>query len=189
MRQVFIAVIIIACITGCTKDRLSNIQYFKDNANIPDTTYQVGEVIANEFVAAGSTLSNEYGVESDWIELYNTGDSAINFASRNYYVTDDSTEKDKFKIDALSIPSKGFLVIFCDDSTKITANQVHTGFSLKSAGEFIGVYRKDANDNFVALTERAFGTQTSNKSEGRYPDGSATWTTFDVPSPGTANQP
>ena len=187
MKRALFALICLFIIVGCTKDRNTNIQYFKDHIGPVDTTGgTTGTVLINEFVASGSTLMNEYGVASDWIELYNTGDSAINFATHNYYITDDSTTKDKFKIDNLSIPGKGFMVVFCDDSVKITT-QVHTGFKLSSAGEFVGLYKKDGSGNFVALTERPFGAWSSGTSEGRLPDGGTTWTTFPLPTPGASN--
>ena len=187
MKKYLLPALVLFVIASCTKDRDKNIQYFKDHTTGVDTTGgTAGTVLINEFVASGSTLTNEFGVASDWIELYNTGDSAINFTSHNYYITDDSTTKDKFKIDKLTIPGKGFLIVFCDDSTKITT-QIHSGFKLSSAGEFVGIYRKDASNNFIPLTEHPFGAQSSGSSEGRFPDGGTTWSTFPVPTPSAPN--
>lgn len=187
MKNHLAAFILLLFIGSCTKDRDANIQYFKEHTNTIDTTGGItGTVLINEFVATGSTVNNEYFSGSDWIELYNTGDSAINFATHNYYITDDSTNKNKFKIDNLSIPGKGFIVVYCDDSSKITT-QIHTGFKLSSSGEFVGLYKKDASDNFIPLTEYPFGVQSSGPSVGRYPDGGTNWVTNLVPTPGATN--
>ena len=171
-------------IQSCVKPREANIKYYQDHAATAlDTS---GAVVVNEFVASGSSLVNEYGNTTDWVELYNTGDSAVNFANTNYYITDDSTQPDKFVINKLTIPGKGFLVLFCDDSATVLT-QIHTNFSLSKNGEFIGLYKKDRNGNFVNYTYHPFGAQTSAISEGRYPDGGTTWTNFSVPTPGMPN--
>ncbi|MDB5284672.1 MAG: hypothetical protein JWO06_3747, partial [Bacteroidota bacterium] len=143
-------------------------------------------VVVNEFLASGSSQVSEYGIASDWVELYNTGDSAVNFTAHSYYITDDSTKPDKFVINKLSIPGKGFLVVFCDDSATILT-QIHTNFSLSKSGEFIGIYKKDQAGNFIPSTVHPFGPQSSNISEGRTPDGGTTWTTFSAPTPGMPN--
>ena len=187
MKKYFLPVFLLFIIGGCTKDRLANIQYFKDHTNTIDTTGGPnGTVLINEFVASGSVLTNEYGVAVDWIELYNTGDSTINFATSNYYITDDSTTKDKFKIDNLSIPGKGFLIVFCDDSVKITT-QIHSGFKLSSSGEFVGLYKKNGTGDFIPVTEHPFGVQSSGTSEGRFPDGGTNWVVFPAPTPAATN--
>lgn len=181
-----LAIVTLVIMAGCVKPREDKINYFKNHAAAAIDTS--GDVLVNEFVASGSNLTSEFGITSDWVELYNTRDSAINFANTNYYITDDSTKPDKFVINNLSIPGKGFLVVFCDDSAKILT-QIHTGFSLKSSGEFIGLYKKDTQGNFVTLTSHPFGAQSSGVSEGRYPDGGATWIDFTTaPTPGAPNQ-
>ncbi len=168
---------------SCIKPRLDNIKYFQDHVTGLDTS---GGVVVNEFVATGSVLPNEFGIATDWVELYNTSDSEVNFARTNYYITDDSTMPDKFTINNLSIPAKGYLVLFCDDSARITT-QIHTNFGLSKTGEFIGLFRKKTSGAFDTLTWHPFGPQNSNISEGRYPNGGTTWTNFSVPTPGAAN--
>lgn len=168
----------------CTKDRLENINFLRDNSTDVDTS---GNVVINEFIATGSTHVNEYGFATDWIELYNTGDKDIDFSKTNHYITDDSTKPDKFLINKLIIPAKGFMVVFCDDSAKI-ATQVHTNFGLSKEGEFLGLYKKNSSGSWIQLTGYLYGPQISNRSEGRLPDGGLTWTTFSVPTPGKANK-
>jgi len=189
MKKYFIPVLFVFALLCCTKDRLDNIQYFKDHTNTIDTTGgTTGTVLINEFMANGSTLNNEYGQPVDWIELYNTGDSAVNFSLTNYYITDDTSQKDKFKIDGLSIPGKGYMVVFCDDSAQITSQQVHTNFGLSKNGEFVALYKKNGAGDFVPVTEHEFGSQNIGISEGRYPDAGTTWANFSVPTPGVKNE-
>ena len=178
-----LALLLLLLIQSCVKPRLNNIRYFQDHVVGLDTS---GGIVVNEFVATGSTEVNEFGLATDWIELYNTTDSTINFANTNYYITDDSTQPDKFVINRLSIPGKGYLVLFCDDSARITT-QIHTNFGLSKTGEFIGLFRKKNSGAFDTLTWHPFGPQNTNVSEGRYPDGGTTWTNFSVPTPGSSN--
>ncbi len=181
----FLIVALALClINACAKDRDLNIKFFKDNAakNVDSS----GAVIINEYQASGSTVQNEWGQKADWIELYNTNDFAVNFKNTNYYITDDSTKPFKFTISDLSIPAKGFLLIYCDDSTKITATQIHTGFNLSSGGEFVGLFKDKPGGGLDTLTWRGFGV-TNKISEGRTPDGGNTWTTFTTPTPGASN--
>lgn len=175
---------VVSSLTNCTKDRISHINYLRDHATATDTS---GNVVINEFVSTGSTHINEYGKAADWIELYNMGDKDEDFSKTNHYITDDSTKPDKFLINKLIIPAKGFLVVFCDDSAKI-ATQVHTNFGLSKEGEFIGLYRKDAMGKWVELSGYRYGPQISGRSEGRLPDGGLIWTSFSVPSPGQPNK-
>ena len=168
----------------CTKDRLENIKYLGDHATSTDTS---GNVVINEFIATGSTHVNEYGFATDWIELYNTGDKDLDFSMANHYITDDSSRPDKFSINKLVIPAKGFIVVFCDDSAKI-ATQVHTNFGLSKEGEYIGLYRKDGSGKWIQLSGYRYGPQSSGRSEGRLPDGGLTWTSFSVPTPGNTNK-
>ena len=146
---------------------------------------RLDDSIVNEFVATGSTYVNEFGNADDWVELYNTGTDSINFATTNYYITDDSTKPDKFVINALGIGPGKYLVVSCDDSNRIVT-QVHTNFGLSKTGEFIGLYKKDSHGNFVTLTNHPFGAQSSGSSEGRLPNAGPTWSTMS-PSPGAAN--
>ncbi|HWB63706.1 MAG TPA: lamin tail domain-containing protein [Chitinophagales bacterium] len=171
-------------IHGCVKDRQDNINFFKDHAG--SSLDSSGAVVINEFVAAGATQVNEFGLATDWIELYNTGDSTVNFANTNYYITDDSTQPEKFKINQLSIPGKGYMVVYADDSAQILT-QVHTNFGLSKTGEFVGLFRKRTGGGYDTLTWHPFGPQGTNVSEGRYPDGGTTWTNFPNPTPGAAN--
>ena len=176
--------LLLAVISSCVKPRENNIRYYNNNAaQSLDTS---GGVVVNEFVASGGAVINEFGNTGDWVELYNTGDSAVNFATSNYYITDDSTQPDKFLINNLSIPGKGYLVLFCDDSARILT-QIHTNFNLSKSGEFIGLYKKTNTGTFVPVTYHPFGPQNSDVSEGRLPDGGTTWTNFSVPTPGMPN--
>jgi hypothetical protein len=184
MQKIFFGVmLIVAAFTSCTKDRIFNV-ISNDTPISYDTTKAF--IVANEFVATGSTLMNEYGKATDWIELYNPSNHVMDFSNESIYITDTIGLKDKYKLSNFKIQPHQFLVVFCDDSARATTTQIHTNFGLSKSGEFVGVYKKNSNGTFTPFTEHPFGAQTSGKSEGQQPDGSNSWKSL-TPTPGASN--
>jgi len=185
MKQ-FLLIIISLSIISCTKDRI----FTNDSNTNPNDTIQIvaGILKINEFVAKGSTLTNELGINDDWIEIYNPTNKAITLQANAWYITDDAvSSKTKYKLPSLTIPAFGYQLIFCDGMNTIQT-QIHTSFGLSSAGEHLGLFYKSGNDT-LEIDSKQFGPQTiDNQSEGRSPDGSPNWTTFSNPTPGSANQ-
>ena len=183
MQKYFIHFIICAAIfSACVKDR-NLVAVTNDTTISYDTSKPY--LVANEIVATGSTLVNELGKASDWVELYNPSNHVVDLTKENYYVTDTIGIKNKFKLTKFSIQPHKFLVIFCDDSSK-ALTQIHTSFSLSKSGEFIGIYRKNTDGSFTAFTEHSFGAQSSGFSEGQKPDASNSWSKL-TPTPGASN--
>jgi hypothetical protein len=185
MKQ-FILIIIILFTFSCTKDRI-----FTNNPGTnPNDTIQIvaGILKINEFVAKGSTLTNELGITDDWIEIYNPNNQVITLQANAWYITDDAVgSKTKFQLPSFSIEPFGFKVIFCDGQNMVQT-QIHTNFGLSSAGEHLGLFYKSGND-ILEIDSKQYGPQTiDNQSEGRSPDGSPNWTTFSNPTPGSSNQ-
>ena len=55
------------------------------------------QVVINEFSCSNlNTLTDAFGENEDWIELYNTGAAAINLSG--YYLSDDPNDLQKFQI-------------------------------------------------------------------------------------------
>ncbi|MFM2048186.1 MAG: hypothetical protein RI955_734 [Bacteroidota bacterium] len=174
----------IAILSSCIKDRTFTASTVISTPIIIDTTHAF--IVANEFVATGSTLTNEYGKATDWIELYNPSNYVMDFTKENIYITDSIGFKNKFKLTNFQIQPHQFLVIFCDTLAKV-GSQIHTNFALSKGGEFVGVYRKNTDGTYTTFTEHPFGLQTGGKSEGQKPDGSNVWTGNLTPTPGTSN--
>jgi len=134
------------------------------------------QIFINEILASNSTINTDpdYTSYADWIELYNAGETAVNL--NGYFLTDNLENPQKWPITAdISIPSKGFLLIWCDDN----ATGIHTNFKLSASGEEIGLY----NASQVLIDSLVFGPQYTDISYARYPDGGATWMYYTTPSP------
>ncbi len=157
----------------------------KKNINAPLPTG--GNIVVNEFLASNKSYGqDEFGAYSDWIELYNRSDHAIDIGG--YYVTDNLTKPTKYRIPTgvsskTTIASKGFLLIRCDSDSTGAKGPLHTNFSLSAGGEQIGLYDSDGSP----IEELTFGPQTADISYGRTTDGGNTWAFLNPPTPGTSN--
>jgi hypothetical protein len=183
MKKLFIIVCSLVVFLSCTKDRLFENQPINQN-NLGDPTKTL---LINEYLAKGSLFPDEFGVNSDWIELYNQSEVDIDLNNSEYFITDDFSKPDKFKISNKVIPAKGFIIIWCN-STTTQGTQLNAPFSLSASGEDLALYHKDVEGNFIALDSLSFGVQSlDNASNARIPDGSENWSLVTSPSPGLSN--
>ena len=141
----------------------------------------------NEFVAANGAFAIDPAQPErtpDWIEIYNPGAIAVDM--KGLSLSDDPITPDKNPItQTVIIPAGGYLLFFeGEDANKRPLSPVHFTFGLSAAGESIGLYVTATGEK---VDEYTFGAQVQNVSEGRYPDGAATWRTFTVPTPGESN--
>lgn len=102
-----------------------------------------GNLVISEFLASNSnSIADEDGSKEDWIEIHNPTIAAVNL--NGWYLTDSAAELKKWKFPAVTIPSKGYLVIFASDKNRRVANKpLHTNFKLTTAGEYLGLVKPD----------------------------------------------
>ncbi len=129
----------------------------------------VGDVVINELSASNSNIqADQSGEFDDWIELYNNTSNPITLDG--YYLSDDATNLTKWTFpNGTTINANDFLIIWADKDT--LQSGLHTNFKLSSSGE--GLYLSDASINL--LDETIFGTQTTDVTWGRYPNGTGTF--------------
>ncbi len=145
-----------------------------------------GQVVINELMADNeNTLSDSAGDYDDWIELYNSGDQALDVGSM--YLTDDLADPTKWQIpdsNALltTIAPHAYLLVWADDEGN--EGPLHAAFKLGAGGEDLGLY--DAAQNQIDTV--SFGAQQADVSYGRWPDGSDNWQSLRKPTPGNSNQ-
>jgi len=121
--------------------------------------------------------------EDDWIEIYNSNPLPV--ALGGLHLTDDLNNRTKHQIAALSFIGTGtnaFLQFHADGNTGAGAD--HTSFSLRAAGEAVGI-----STAVGALIDGAtFGQQVVGVSQGRFPDGATNIVSFPgTDSPGASN--
>lgn len=126
-------------------------------------------VIISEIVASNASgLKDNYGDESDWVELYNAGDETADLTG--WHLTDDASEPTKWTFPAASLAPDTTLVVFASGRNGTAPNgEFHTNFSLSSAGEYLGLIQAD-------------GTTVSHQFSPKYPAQTTNFS-YGVPSP------
>ncbi len=99
--------------------------------------------LISEFMAVNdSTLADEDGEFSDWIEIHNPTDAAVDLTG--WHLTDDVTELDKWTISSLSLDPGEFQVVFASGKDRTNPiSELHTNFSLAASGEYLALVRPD----------------------------------------------
>lgn len=167
------AMLLISCGTG---------EPSKNSEDTADYSPVEGDIVINE-VSPKADFENEFGEDADWIELYNTTSKDIILKTGEWSVTDESDEPQKYVIPEVTIPSKGYLIIWCDGQ-RVQKEQIHASFRLSAAGELIALYHdKVLMDEFVY---DSVGTEY--RYFARKPDGSDNWKAFEEATPGSPNR-
>lgn len=98
-----------------------------------------GQIVISEFIAGGNTvLQDEDGQYSDWIEIYNPSDLAVNLDG--WLLTDKADNLAKWSFPATNISAHGFLTVFASSKNRRVAGKpLHTNFKLNSAGEYLAL--------------------------------------------------
>lgn len=162
------------------------------NAPTGSYSYEVYDaplLYINEYMANNmQTLEdpNEPGSYPDWFELYNGSDTAVTLAG--LYLSDDAANTDQFLIGDITIPASGFVLFYAGDApVGATAEQAkyYTGFALGNTGD--SIILSGGSEGQIPIDSITFPAQSPDVSEGRYPDGSAMFRRFNVPTPGASN--
>ena len=129
------------------------------------TTYMIGSanaelLVINEFVARNDSepplrngeLLDEDGDASDWIEIYNPTEEAINLDG--WFLTDDADDLEKWEFPAVEIARGGFMVVFASGKNRRDPDgQLHTNFQLRAGGEFLAIVYPDSQTIAQAYDE------------------------------------
>lgn len=101
---------------------------------LADLGYGDCQVVLSEAMADNrGCLLDGNGRFSDWVELWNAGDTAADLTG--WYLSDDPGDPGKWRIPALTIPAGGYALIFCDGLDADVDGELHAGFSLSASGE------------------------------------------------------
>src|SRR2546429_4573184 len=108
-----------------------------------DTSGAAGTVVVSEFMAANSsTLLDEDGASSDWIELFNSGTTTVSLDG--WFLTDEIGNLRKWRLPASNLPAGGYLVVFASGKDRRAPGApLHTNFKLDPAGGFLPLVSPD----------------------------------------------
>ena len=88
------------------------------------------------------TLADEDGDSPDWVELYNPGDAPYDLTG--HHLTDDLDAPEKWAFPAVTLPARGYLVVFASGKDRADPElPLHTGFRLSGDGESIAITDPD----------------------------------------------
>ncbi len=147
------------------------------------------EIYINEWLAdnAATLADPADGQFEDWFELYNPGTNAVDVGG--YYLTDDLSDPFKFQIPNNGhylVPANGYLLVWADNESNQNATNradLHVDFALSKSGEALGLFAADG----TVIDSVTFGAQTTDVTEGRFPNGAANIFTMPTPTPRAAN--
>lgn len=138
------------------------------------------QLLINEILASNSSVVEDpdFGDNSDWFELYNSGSEQIDISG--YYFSDNDNDSQKWQLNQSVILAPGeYYIVWADGND--TSN--HANFKLSASGEFLSVYNSD-NELIDSVT---FGVQQTDISYGRSAAAIEQWGFIVPPTPGAAN--
>ncbi len=140
-------------------------------------------IVINEFVADNvAGLKDEAGENDDWVELYNSGNTAINL--KGYFLSDDTGDPQRWVFPDVTIAAGGFLLVWADKDPE--QGSLHATFKLSKSGESVAFFAPISEGNGL-IDSYDFGRQAEDQSEGRECDSSKNWIFFATPTPRASN--
>lgn len=142
-----------------------------------------GALRINEFYAGGAPgLTDEYGEEEDYIEIYNGGSEGIFLG--NIFLTDNAYWIRKFRLPDVVLQPGNFALIWCDEDAG--QGPWHSNFKLNGASEFIGLFTPEG-DAWKAVDYVSYEIMTAGQNYGLTADGTGQIVSLDFYSPGYSN--
>jgi hypothetical protein len=142
------------------------------------------QVVINEYSCSNVIgPTDAFGEREDWVELYNTGATAVNLTG--YFLSDKETNLDKWEIPTGTIAPNDYVMVFCSGRNAISGNELHPNFRLtQTKNEWIIL----SNPSGVVVDSiRIVHLTKANHSVGRSTNGAADWKLFLNPTPNAAN--
>lgn len=142
-------------------------------------TVSRGDVVINEFLAQNSTIPDPSGQYDDWVELYNNTNHSIDMSGM--YLSDSYSSPQKWTFPSgTKIDAGGYLVVWADEDAGQPG--LHASFKISASGEQLILSNTDGS----LLDTVKFGTQTSDISMSRIPNGTGSFV-FTTPTIGAMN--
>lgn len=139
-------------------------------------------LVINEFMPAKQRIiADEEGDYEDWIELYNCSDEAIDLA--RWYLSDRYEQPRQWQFPDITLPAKGFLIVWASGKDRVSAEALHTNFRINAQGESLLLSDADG----VLIDEIPPVAVTAHEVVGRYPDGVGALAILEQASPNAPN--
>ena len=137
-------------------------------------------LVINELMAVnGATIADDSGDYDDWIEIANTGPSAVDLGG--FVLTDHWEGSADFVFPSTTLQPGEYIIVWADGEP--SEGNLHAPFKLDGDGE--DAYLTDGQ---VIIDQVTYPALPSNVSWGRWPDGDGEWQMLSIATPGAANQ-
>ena len=141
-------------------------------------------VVINEWMAANSTtIQDDFGNYSDYIELYNAGGTGIFLGDK--FMSDEPDNPGKWQLPQVWLDPDSYLLIWADDSTEL--GTMHAAFKLNAGHDEVGMYTS-ASYGFSAIDSFSFHDMLIDHSRGRLPNGTGSIVDLPHTTPGYNNE-
>ena len=102
-----------------------------------------GPLIISEFMADNETgITDEDGLWSDWIEIYNPTASPVNLDG--WYLTDNAADLTQWRFPEILLEPGDYQLVFASNKNHSDPDaELHTNFRLSNDGEYLGLIRPD----------------------------------------------
>ncbi len=125
--------------------------------------------VISEFMADNAqTLQDEDGDYSDWIELFNPGDTPVNLDG--YWLTDNSDDLTGWRLPAVTLGPGGYQLVFASGKDRDDPDsELHADFRLSRGGDYLALV---GTDGMTVLQDFApeYPTQVTDVAYGVTPD-------------------
>jgi len=145
-------------------------------------TVGFSQLVINEIMASNvSSLVDEDGAHSDWVELYNSTAYAISLS--NYQLSDNENNLNKWNFPDTTIQPNSFLIVFASGKDRaLSGSELHTNFSIRSEGETLFLGQNETIIHTFPATNL-----NANQSAGLFPDAGNNANRFNSATPGFSN--
>ena len=142
------------------------------------------QIVLSEVVASNaSTLLDEDGEASDWLELYNHGPETVELDG--FYLTDDRSDLQQWRFPERTLQPGEYLVVFASGKDRASGDgELHTSFRITQAGDELVLV---APDGATVMDHLKTPQVPRDASFGRAGDDLDRLCFFAFPTPGEAN--
>ena len=144
---------------------------------------QAADPVISELMASNATtLADEDGDYSDWIEIHNPGPASVDLTG--WYLTDDATELTKWQFPSATLADGDYLIVFASDKDRgVAGSELHTNFKLGGDGEYLALVESDG----VTVVDEYTPVYPEQRTDISYGLSGVMYGYFAEPTPGAAN--
>ena len=97
-----------------------------------------------------STVRDEDGDASDWLEVFNAGAASIDLSA--YWLSDDPEVPQKWAFPKRELKPGAFLVVFASGKNRTEGSELHSNFAFNAAGDFVALVRGATDTRYTGAT-------------------------------------